>query len=112
MLDWPFSRVTTELLSILQDRYPSGLTASIEEPATTPVPSDHREVKVAYALPKNPNDLSQGWKNIKAKPTDTVGAKGLTDVCALAFALLDPEADDEDNVQFQVEPPASDDEES
>ena len=111
MLDWPFSRVATELLSVLQDRYPEGLTTSIAPPETTVVPTSDRDVKVAYALPKNPNDISQGWKNIKAQPTDTVGSKGLADMSSVAFALLDTDADG-DNVKFQVEVPALDDEES
>ncbi|KAK4149841.1 hypothetical protein C8A00DRAFT_37544 [Chaetomidium leptoderma] len=105
MVDWPFSRVTTELLSILQDRYPNGLTASIAQPgATTPVPAHDSDVQVAYALPKNPNDLHEGWKNLKAQPSDTLGKKGLTDMCSVAFALLDPNAS-EAAVYFQVEVP-------
>ncbi|KAL2022110.1 hypothetical protein VTK56DRAFT_6154 [Thermocarpiscus australiensis] len=108
MLDWPFSRVTAELLSILRDRYPDGLTTSTSRPGKTPVPASESDIKVAYALPKNPSDLAQGWKHLKAQPTDTVAGKGLTDMCAVAFALLDPEADEAD-VRFQVELPSLED---
>ncbi|KAL2129438.1 hypothetical protein VTI74DRAFT_7812 [Chaetomium olivicolor] len=110
MLDWPFSRVTSELLSILRDRYPGGLTTSIDQPEGTAVPASDDNINLAYALPKNPNDLSQGWKNIGAQPDDTVGSKGLKDNCALAFALLEPDAN-EGNVKFHVEVPTLDEEE-
>ncbi|KAK3309342.1 uncharacterized protein B0T15DRAFT_843 [Chaetomium strumarium] len=111
MVDWTFSRLTTELLSILRDRYPDGLTASTGDPQKTPVPASDDDIRVAYALPKNANDLSQGWKNIKAQPSDLLGKKGLTDTCSVAFALLDPTADEGD-VQFQVEVPTLEDEEA
>lgn len=111
MIDWPFSRVTAELLSVLQERYPKGLTTSIAPPETTPVSTNDGDVKAVYAIPKNPNDLSQGWKDLNAQPTDTVGGKGLTEMCSVAFALLHLEASEE-NVKFQVEIPALDDEEA
>ena len=110
MLDWSFSRLDAELLSTLRDRYPNGLTASIAQPEETALPAEDSDVKIAYALPKNPSELSQGWKNLKAQPSDTVGGKKLTDMCCVAFALLDAGAD-EDDAEFQVELPALDDEE-
>ncbi|KAK4116828.1 hypothetical protein N656DRAFT_787082 [Canariomyces notabilis] len=107
MPDWTFSRLTAELLFILQDRYPDGLTTSISRAITTSVPASGDDVKVVYARPKNPNDLSEGWKNLNAQPTDTIAEKGLKENCAVAFALLDPEADVED-VEFLVELPMQD----
>ncbi|GAB1309832.1 CRAL-TRIO domain-containing protein [Madurella fahalii] len=104
MPDWPFSRVTTELLAILRDRYPSGLTTSNPRAPITTIPAGDRDVKMAYALPKNPNDLSEGWKNLKTQTTDTVADKEVTDMCALAFALLDPDMDESD-AEFDVECP-------
>lgn len=102
MPDWPFSRLTTELLSILRDRYPNGLTPSIAQPDATPVPPNDGDVNIAYALPKNQHNLSGGWKNLKAQPGDTLGQKGLTDMCSVAFALLDSGTDVAD-AEFQVE---------
>lgn len=110
MLDWSFSRLTSELLAILRDRYPAGLTTSIDQPEGTAVPSSDDDIKLAYAVPKNPGDFSQGWKNIKARPDDTVGSKGLKDNCSLAFALLEPDAD-EVSAKFQVELPAVEEDE-
>ncbi|KAK3904557.1 hypothetical protein C8A05DRAFT_31682 [Staphylotrichum tortipilum] len=110
MLDWPFSRLNAELLSILRDRYPEGLSATLTQTKPTPLPADDADVKIAYALPKNSNDLSQGWKNLNAQPTDTLAEKKLSDVSSVAFALLDPEAD-ETEAEFVVEVPKLEDEE-
>jgi len=110
--DWPFSRLTAELLSILQDRYPNGLNTSISpaESHVTPVPLKDSDVKVAYALPNNPSDLTEGWKVIKAGESDTIGKKGLTDTCSVAFTFLKPDAD-EARAKFVVEVPIIEDEE-
>jgi hypothetical protein len=108
MPDWPFSRLTTELLSILRDRYEKGLTPSIAAPEATPVPASDGEVKLVYALPRNPNDLSRGWKGLSAQSSDTLGEKGLTDLSYVAFALLSPDQD-ESEVEFPVEIPTLDD---
>ncbi|KAJ4286630.1 hypothetical protein N0V88_007919 [Collariella sp. IMI 366227] len=97
MVDWSFSRLTSELLAILRDRYPAGLTTSIDQPEGTAVPSSDDDVKLAYA-------------NIKVRPDDTVGSKGLKDNCSLAFAVLEPDAD-EGSVKFQVELPAVEEDE-
>ncbi|KAL2168544.1 hypothetical protein VTG60DRAFT_7149 [Thermothelomyces hinnuleus] len=112
MADWSFSRLTAELLSILRDRYPNGLNTSTNpaESQVTPVPANDSDVKVAYALPKNPNDLNQGWRTIKATETDTIGKKGLTDMCSVAFIFLEPDAD-EASAQFVVEVPIIEEEE-
>ncbi len=110
MLDWTFSRLNTELLSILRDRYPDGLSATLTQVEPTPLPADNVDIKIAYALPKNPNDLTQGWKNLNAQPTDTLAGKKLSDVCSVAFALLGPEAD-EAEAEFAVDVPVVEEEE-
>ncbi|KND91090.1 hypothetical protein TOPH_04400 [Tolypocladium ophioglossoides CBS 100239] len=58
----PFSAVTQELLDLLRERYPSGLTTSVAPPKQTPVPSD---AKLAYGVLTVPNDPSRGWKRLK-----------------------------------------------
>ncbi|KAK4097426.1 hypothetical protein N658DRAFT_500401 [Parathielavia hyrcaniae] len=110
MIDWPFSRLTDELLSVLRDRYPNGLTPSIAEPEATPLPATSSDFKLVYALPKTASDLSRGWNLIKARPNDTLGARGLTDTCSVAFAFLDPDADESD-AEFPVELPTLDEQE-
>lgn len=113
MLDWTFARLTTELLEILRDRYPDGLTASTTPlpdatATTTPLPATDDDARLAYALPKNPNDLSEGWKNLKAQPGDALGKKGLKDLCQVAFALVDADGDEAD-AEFRVEVPVLED---
>ncbi|KAK3299737.1 uncharacterized protein B0H64DRAFT_379040 [Chaetomium fimeti] len=109
MLDWPFSRLTAELLSILRERYPNGLTTSIGPPQLVAVPASDSDVKVAYALPKNPGDLTQGWKTINARETDILGKKGVTDMSSVAFAFLETDANETQAV-FAVEVPTLDEE--
>ncbi|EAQ93877.1 hypothetical protein CHGG_02112 [Chaetomium globosum CBS 148.51] len=111
MIDWPFSRLTAELLSILRDRYPDGLTASIRQPQLIPIPASDSDAKVAYALPKNPSDLAQGWKSINARETDVLGKKGVADMSSVAFAFLGPDAD-EAQPEFVVEVPVLEEEAS
>lgn len=100
----PFSTITDELLEVLRERYPDGLTTSIAPPKSTPVPESSDSVHVAYALMKSPTDPSQGWRNLRVSPTDTPIEKGLKDNCAVAFAFQDPE-DADANVHFDVEWP-------
>jgi hypothetical protein len=107
MVDWPFSQLTAELLSILRDRYPNGLTASISQPQLIPIPDS--DVKVVYALPKNPADLTQGWKAINARETDVLGKKGVTDMSSVAFAFVGDNVD-EANPDFVVEVPVLEEE--
>ncbi|KAK3693285.1 hypothetical protein B0T22DRAFT_37302 [Podospora appendiculata] len=107
--DWTFSHVTKELLAILRERYPGGLTPSLDEPQARAVPDSDAEVSIVYGVFKNVNDPSQGWKKLNAKDKDTVAGKKLTDQSVVAFALLDSDADEED-VQFDVVLPTLDDE--
>jgi hypothetical protein len=109
MIDWPFSRLTTELLSILRDRYPNGLTTSIGQPQLVSIPASDSDVKVVYALPKNSGDLTQGWKTINARETDLLGKKGVTDTSSVAFSFLDADAD-ESQAEFTVEVPTLEEE--
>ncbi|KAI8198194.1 hypothetical protein KHU50_008894 [Colletotrichum sp. SAR 10_65] len=95
-----FSEITTTLLEILRDRFPDGLTINHTSPETTPLPDG--DVELAYALPVNANDLTQGWKNIKVKDNDTPVAKGLRDNCTVAFSF------DVDEPEFVVDVPSLD----
>ncbi|KAH7627524.1 hypothetical protein SMAC4_00510 [Sordaria macrospora] len=89
MLDWTFAKVSEELLQILLDRYPNGLTFSV---GAEPIPLPEGDVKVVYGIPRNSNgDLSHGWKRLKVEDDDTVESSKIADVSAVAFALVDPE---------------------
>ncbi|TDZ33181.1 hypothetical protein C8034_v005601 [Colletotrichum sidae] len=97
-----FSDITTALLEVLRDRFPDGLIVNHASPdETTELPKGDAEL--AYALPINANDLTQGWKNIKVKATDTPVGKGLRDGCAVAFSF------DLDEPEFVVDVPSLDD---
>ncbi|EAA36384.1 hypothetical protein GE21DRAFT_2359 [Neurospora crassa] len=105
MLDWTFAKVSEELLMILHDRYPNGLTFSVD---AEPVPLPEGDVKIVYGIPRHPNgDLSHGWKKLKVEDEDTVESSKLADVSAVAFALVDPES--YGNVTFDVTVPRLDD---
>ncbi|KAF6843703.1 hypothetical protein CMUS01_01810 [Colletotrichum musicola] len=96
-----FSKISASLLEVLRDRFSDGLTINHTSPETTAVPDD--DLPLAFALPVNANDLTQGWKNIKAKPDDTPVGKGLRDGCAVAISF------DVDEPEFVVDVPSLDD---
>ncbi|KAK4444145.1 hypothetical protein QBC34DRAFT_385575 [Podospora aff. communis PSN243] len=95
---WTFSKLSAELLEVLRERYPDGLSTT---ETTTPIPADAR---VAYAVPRNKEDLTRGWKQVKAEDDDTLAERKLVDLTAVAFALVG--AGDEDaSVEFVVDVP-------
>jgi hypothetical protein len=105
----PFSKITSELLEVLRERYPEGLTTSIAPPKTTPVPDAGSEsIEIYYAVMKAPSDPSQGWRNLHISANDRPVDTGLKDNSAVAFAFQDPD-NMEDDVRFEVEWPELDD---
>ena len=105
MLDWTFAQVSEELLEILHDRYPNGLSFSVD---AEPLPLPEGDIKVIYGIPRNPNgDLSHGWKRLKVEDDDTVESSKLADVSAVAFALVDPAL--ANNATFDVTVPQLED---
>ncbi|KAK4220355.1 hypothetical protein QBC37DRAFT_367362 [Rhypophila decipiens] len=113
--DTTFGQISSDLLEILQDRYPKGLTSSIVPPKTTPVPaagtSEAENIKIAYGIARDPTDLSRGWKSLNVDDSDTVADKELVDLSAVAFSLVSEAEDvDMDDVAFDVELMTLDDE--
>ncbi|KAK3342000.1 hypothetical protein B0T25DRAFT_559761 [Lasiosphaeria hispida] len=104
-----FADITTELLELLRERYPDGLTTSVAPPKTTPIPSSG-EATVVYGVPKVPADLAQGWKSLRAGEKDTVASKRLKDMGPVAFAFAGEEEEEEGDVVFEVELPALEEE--
>ncbi|CAM1504872.1 Fc.00g024630.m01.CDS01 [Cosmosporella sp. VM-42] len=101
----PFSAITTELLEILQERYPNGLTTSIAPPKTTAVSTD---ATIMYGVLSVPNDISRGWKKLKIGNGESTPTKlGLKNNSLVAFAFVD---DEDDEVDFEVEWPKEDEE--
>ncbi|KAJ3497195.1 hypothetical protein NLG97_g2084 [Lecanicillium saksenae] len=104
----PFSDISNELAEILRDRYPEGLTTSLEPHATTDIPAQPRFV---YGLLNKHDDPSQGWKriNVGSDESYTPTKCGLKHNSLVAFMLVE-DVEDADDVVFQVEWPAEDEE--
>ncbi|KAF4982979.1 hypothetical protein FZEAL_1499 [Fusarium zealandicum] len=101
----PFSNVTAELVQILTERYPRGLTTSIDPPKTTVIPDDAQLVFGALSVP---NDPSAGWKTIRVGDGESTPDKlGLKNNSLVAFAVVD---DEDDDPEFEVEWPKEDEE--
>ncbi|KAK3328744.1 hypothetical protein B0H66DRAFT_820 [Apodospora peruviana] len=110
MLDWTFRQVSAELLAILHERYPDGLTTCVLPSKITPVPKDG-DVKIVYGVPRNANDLSKGWKVLQKQDNeDTVFEARLRDLAPVAFTLVSGDVLEE-NVVFDVDTPTIEEEE-
>ncbi|CAG9947281.1 unnamed protein product [Clonostachys rosea f. rosea IK726] len=104
----PIQNVGEELRSLLRERYPDGLTTSIEQAKTTPVPSEDEDFTMAYAVLAVPNDPTRGWKRLKFGDESTpAGKAGLKDNGIVAFTFLQSE---DDEAVFEVEWPGEDEE--
>ncbi|KAI1076211.1 hypothetical protein F5B20DRAFT_584557 [Whalleya microplaca] len=104
----PFSDVAEELLEVLRERYPDGLTTSASPLDKTELPED--PARVEFAVPKILADPSQGWKPLKVTEEDTPVSKGLKDNAVVAFTFRPDDADEDDEIPFPVNLPSYDDE--
>ncbi|KAH6695469.1 hypothetical protein F5X68DRAFT_272804 [Plectosphaerella plurivora] len=103
----PFSEISTTLLAVVRERFPRGLTISHASPHSTPLPRSDVDVRIAFALPVNATDFSQGWKDLNVENDDNPLSKGVKDNAVLAFVIV-PE-DDNGEVEFVVDVPDLDD---
>ncbi|KAI1415038.1 hypothetical protein F5Y13DRAFT_157736 [Hypoxylon sp. FL1857] len=99
----PFSDVADELLEILRDRYPQGLTTTFGSKDKIELPDD--PLQIEFALPKSPTDLSRGWNPLNVSEKDTPASKGLEDNSVVAFAFRPHDADEDDETKFEVDFP-------
>lgn len=72
-------------------------------PKRTKLPRSAKQIK--FALPKDADDLSQGWTPLKISRNDTPLSKRIEDNMAVAFAFATDDEEDTDNVKFEVELP-------
>lgn len=102
--------VSNELLLLLRERYPGGLTRSLDPPEQTPVPAADESVKIAYAVLSIPNDPTRGWKRLRVDDDETTsaGKAGFKDNGIVAFTFVSP--DDDEDPLFEVEWPKEDEE--
>ncbi|KAK8058026.1 hypothetical protein PG994_008474 [Apiospora phragmitis] len=91
-----FADVSSELLEVLQERYPEGISSN-SKPATA-LPDDASQI--AYAVPKSAADPSQGWKPLKVGSSDTPVSKGLKNGAMVAFAFKDEDGEADFDVDF------------
>ncbi|KAK5630447.1 hypothetical protein RRF57_006162 [Xylaria bambusicola] len=91
--------IQEELLDVLRERYPDGLT-------TSKLPNEASQIK--FAVLKNKTEPEQGWKPLDFGSDDRPVDKGFQDNMMVAFAIA---ADGEDDVDFEVEFPSYDEEE-
>ena len=105
------STVSSELCELLRERYPDGLTTSLDPPKKTHVPAAGEDFRVVYAVLNMPNDPTRGWKRIKkdASGSENAADFGLKPNGIVAFAFLEEDENEEDAV-FEVEWPKDDDE--
>ncbi|KJZ75472.1 hypothetical protein HIM_05168 [Hirsutella minnesotensis 3608] len=102
----PFADVSSELVDLVRERYPSGLTTSVDPPKKTVVDAD---AKLAYGTLRIPTDPSKGWKKLNVGEGDifTPTKCGLKQNSIVAFTVIS--AEDQD-IEFEVEWPKEDDE--
>ncbi|KAI1384244.1 uncharacterized protein F4822DRAFT_419138 [Hypoxylon trugodes] len=101
----PFSDIAEQLLEVLKDRYPSGLTTSITSLEKTELPSTPNQIK--FAVPKEKTDqyLSQGWKPLQTGKKETPASIGIQNNAIVAFAFVPEDADDDYEAEFTVDVP-------
>lgn len=104
----PLHLVQEELLSILSERYPDGITTSAMPPEKTKLPE--RATQIKFALPENNLDPTQGWKPLSFGPEDSAVSIGIKDNMIVAFAFAADDTDELDYVDFNVEFPSYEDE--
>lgn len=103
-----FGNVQEELLDILNERYPNGITTSVIPPKTTKLPTSASQIK--FAVLKNKVDPTQGWKPLEFEVDDAPVDKGFQDNMMVAFTIVADDADDADSEDFQVEFPSYEEE--
>ncbi|KZZ90275.1 hypothetical protein AAL_07376 [Moelleriella libera RCEF 2490] len=103
----PMSEVSKQLVEVLKERYPTGLTSSVDPPRSTSIPSTPI---LAYGLLNVPNDPTKGWRAVKVGDEDaeTPSKCGFRNNSIVAFTFVADHGDED--VLFEVEWPKDDDE--
>lgn len=96
-----FSSLKTELLSLLRERYPEGLTISEDEPKV-PIPESIHEMSLG--VPIDTFEPDKGWVELNTSMGDIIESPkslGLKDNAIVAFAFIEGEGD-EQKLEFVV----------
>ncbi|QSZ36381.1 hypothetical protein DSL72_006257 [Monilinia vaccinii-corymbosi] len=92
-----FTQIQALLLTILQERYPSGLTPMPSSPSQSKIPLPTHSHQISLALPKDAQDPQRGgWTELDNGVGDTPSALGLKDGAILAFRFLRGEEEEEE----------------
>ncbi|KAI1445951.1 hypothetical protein F5Y02DRAFT_384880 [Annulohypoxylon stygium] len=105
----PLIDVAEELLEILTERYPKGLTSFSPEKGQSKIQLPDDPQQIEFALPKVPTDLSQGWDAIDSAKTQTPVDIGLQNNNVVAFTFRPSDSDSDYELDFQVDIPELDD---
>ncbi|KAI0377537.1 hypothetical protein F5Y04DRAFT_264083 [Hypomontagnella monticulosa] len=103
----PFSNVAEALLKIMKERYPAGLTTSLDSLKKTELPDDASQIR--FAVPREPRDLSKGWTPLDIGEQDTPASKNIEDNSIVAFTFAPQDADEDYRPEFEVHFPVFDD---
>jgi hypothetical protein len=101
----PFSTIKTNLLVILKERYPDGLSRS-DSPSPTKIPDSILDI--VLGVPIDPYELSKGWDELDTRGggmIETPRSLGLKDGSKIAFAFVENDEDKEAKELFYVEYP-------
>ncbi|KAI0881615.1 uncharacterized protein GGS22DRAFT_172565 [Annulohypoxylon maeteangense] len=101
----PLIDVAEELLEILTERYPKGLTSFSLERGESKIELPDDPEQIEFALPKVANDFSQGWDTLDSAKTQTPVDIGLANNNVVAFTFKPSDADSEYEPEFQVDVP-------
>ena len=102
-----FSQLGEMLLEILHDRYPEGLRKELDFEELVPIPTEGDDIKIAWAVQKDPMDVEKGWKNLRVKGGETLASKQLVHTTALAFTFVEEMTPDSE-IDFHVAIPPED----
>ncbi|KAI2469591.1 hypothetical protein F4781DRAFT_431296 [Annulohypoxylon bovei var. microspora] len=104
-----FTDIAEELLEVLADRYPDGLTTFSPEKGKTNLELPDEPRRIEFALPKVPTDLSQGWNALDSAKRETMVDAGIENNTVVAFTFRPSDADPEYEPEFQVDFPELED---
>ncbi|KAI8955684.1 hypothetical protein F4801DRAFT_528593 [Xylaria longipes] len=102
-----FSHLQEELFTILKERYADGITTT-DSPKKTQLPNSASQIK--FAVLKDKTDPAEGWKPLTFGLDDAPVDKGLQDNMTVAFAIAPDDADEAEEVSFEVDFPSYDEE--
>lgn len=108
----PMSKVKTELLELLRERYSAGLTTRHDDADRYQIPEEDNDTYLALGTLAVHNNPYAGWKKLKFEEGDNAGKIGLKKNSILAFTFVDePDQEPLFLVEWPKEEPEDEEEE-